>query len=227
MQIKTIPATRAVDWYKQAWALFSKDMVPWVMMVAVMGVGAFVLNIVPIIGQIIILLVMPALVGGLLLAARNAKAGQPVKLEQLWSVLQDASQRNQFLALGGIMFAAAVTVAIISAAFIGDSLLRGASMGLPGFGIGGMLFLLMVGGASFVFFNYTPALMLFRQQSLFDALKTCASVASTQIVPLLVFFLIYAVLAFVGSIPFGLGLLVVVPVTALAVYFSFEELFGE
>lgn len=227
MQLKAIPATRAVDWYKRAWELFSKDMLQWVLMVALILVGAIVLNILPIIGQIILLVLMPALVGGLLVAAREAHEGRPVKLEHLWSVLLDAKQRNQFIALGGIMFAAAVTIAIISAAFIGDSLLRGANVGLMGFGMGGMLFLLVVGFASFVFFNYTPALMLFRQQSLFDALKQCASVASTQVVPLLVLFLIYAVLAFIGSIPFGLGLLVVVPLTAIAIYLSFRELFAE
>ncbi len=225
MQTNNIPANRAVDWYKQAWGLFSKDMTTWVLMTLLLGVGAIVLNILPIIGQIILLVLMPSLIGGLLFAAKEASEGKPVKLEYLWSVLKSSSKRNEFLALGGIMFAVFVTIGIISAAFVGDSLLRGASSGLMGFGIGGMLFMLVVGFASFVLFNYTPALMLFRDMPLFDALKACAATASTQVVPLLVFFLIYAVISFIASIPFGLGLLVVIPLTSIAVYLSHKELF--
>lgn len=226
MQTNNIPMSRAVDWYKQGWAIFSKDMTNWVMMALLLGVGAIVLNVLPIIGQIILLVLMPSLIGGLQFAAQEACEGRPVKLEYLWSVLKSSSQRNQFLALGGIMFAAAITVGIISAAFVGDSLLRGASSGLMGFGFGGMLFMLIVGFISFVMFNYTVALMLFRNMSLFDALKSCAATASTQIAPLLVFFLLYAVAAAIASIPFGLGLLVVIPVTAIAVYVSHKELFA-
>ena len=69
MQIKSIPASRAVEWYKQGWAIFSKDMITWVLMALVMGVGGFLLNILPILGQIIMLVLMPALLGGLLYAA--------------------------------------------------------------------------------------------------------------------------------------------------------------
>lgn len=225
MQTKNIPASRALDWFKQGWSLFSQDMKTWVLMALIMGVGGLVLSILPIIGQIIMLVLMPALIGGLLFAAKQASMGNPIKVEYLWVVLTDTQKRNQFIALGGILFALTVTVAIISVVFVGDSLLRGATSGLGGFGVGGMIFMLVVGFASFVLFNYTPALMLFRQMSLFDALKTCASTASTQVVPLLVLFLIYAALGLVAAIPFGLGLLVLIPVTAGAVYASFEEIF--
>ncbi|MEB4590964.1 BPSS1780 family membrane protein [Candidatus Thiothrix sp. Deng01] len=226
MSVKNIPASRAVDWYKAGWGIFSKDMVTWVLMALIGGVGAIVLSVLPIIGQIILLLIMPALVAGMLYAAQQSKAGNPVKLEHLWSVLVNPQKRNQFLLLGGVMFAAAIVIAIISAAFIGDNLLRGATVGVGGFGVGGMAFMLLVGFASFIVFNYTPALMLFRGMPVMEALKTCVSTAVTQIAPLLVLFLIYAVLGIIGSIPFGLGLLVVMPVTVGAIYVSYEELFA-
>lgn len=227
MQVKTVPATRAVDWFKQGWAIFSKDMVNWVLMALVTGVGFLLLNFLPIIGQIAMCLLIPAVIGGFLYAAQQAANGAPVKLEYLWIVLQDAQKRNQFLALGGILFAAVVTVGIISVAFVGDSLLRGAITGLGGLGFGGMLFMLIVGFVFFVLFYYTTALMMFRNLPLFDALKACVSMASIQVVPLLVFFLIYAVLSFIASIPFGLGMLVLLPVFIAAIYASCADLCAE
>jgi uncharacterized membrane protein len=47
------------------------------------------------------------------------------------------------------------------------------------------------------------------------------------VVPLLVFFLIYAVLGFIASIPFGLGMLVLLPVVVAAIYVSCKELCAE
>lgn len=226
MQINTIPAGRALDWFKRGWAIFSKDMVTWVLMTLVMGVGAFILNFLPIIGQIVLCLIMPALLGGMLYAAQQADKGQPIKLEYLWMVLLDGQKRIPFIALGGILFGAVILVGVVSVAFVGDSLLRGANAGVLSFGLGGMLFMLIVGFSVFVLFNYTAALMMLRDMPLVDALKTCAGVASTQVVPLLVFFLLYAVLAFIASIPFGLGMLVLLPVTVAAVYTSYQELFA-
>jgi hypothetical protein len=124
MQINTIPAGRALDWFKQGWAIFSRDMVTWVLMTLVMGVGAFILNFLPIIGQIVLCLIMPALLGGMLYAAQQASKGQPIKLEYLWMVLLDGQKRIPFIALGGILFGAVILVGVVSVAFIGDSLLR-------------------------------------------------------------------------------------------------------
>ncbi len=227
MQVGNVSAARGVEWFKRGWTIFAKDMKNWVLMALVLGVGAFVLEILPIIGQIAMCVLMPALLGGMLYAAKQASSGAPVKLEYLWMLLTDAQKRNQFLALGGIVFAAVVTVGIISAAFVGDSLLRGASSGFFGIGFGGLLFLFIMGFVFFVLFSYTPALMIFRNLSLFDALQACAKTASTQVVPLLVFFLIYSILAVIASLPFGLGWLVLLPIMAGAVYTSYTELFTE
>ncbi len=226
MQTNNIPAERAVAWFKQGWEIFSKDMKTWLFMASIMGVGAIVINLLPIIGQMIMLLLMPALIGGMLYAAKQVKEGHPIKVDYLWWLLQDAHWRMPFLLLGGLLFAAAVIVAILSAAFVGDSLLRGATLGLAGFGMGGLIFMFIVGFSSFVVFNYTPALMLFKDLSLVDALKHCVSTAITQPLPLLLLFLIYAVLSFIAALPFGLGLLVLIPVTVGAVYVSYEEIFA-
>jgi uncharacterized membrane protein len=45
--------------------------------------------------------------------------------------------------------------------------------------------------------------------------------------PLLVFGLVYLVLAVVAAIPFGLGFLILFPVTICALYASYREVFGE
>lgn len=226
MQPKAIPANRPVDWYVQAWGIFKRDPAAWVVMVAIMLMGSLLLSLLPVIGMILLLLLMPGLVAGLLFAAREAVDGRAVKVEYLWRVLADGQQRGGFLLLGAVMFGAVISLAVISAPFVGDSLLRSATTGLPGFGVGGLLFLLAVGFASFAVFNYTPAVMLFRQQPVFEALKQCVSTVATYVIPVLIFFLLYAVGSSIASIPFGLGLLVFIPLTVIALYLSYRDMFG-
>ena len=48
-----------------------------------------------------------------------------------------------------------------------------------------------------------------------------------NVVPFLVFGVIYIVAAIVASIPFGLGWIVLVPVSLLTAYVSYEDVFGE
>ena len=55
-----------------------------------------------------------------------------------------------------------------------------------------------------------------------DGVKT----AFANLVPLIVFGVVYALLAIVAAIPFGLGFIVLVPVTLLAGYRAYRDLFG-
>lgn len=219
--------TQTMDWFKQGWGMFTKDAVTWILMALIVGVGLLLLNIIPVIGQIVMLVLLPALIGGLLYAAQQSHAGEKVKIEHLLAMLKHSQKRTPFLILGGLLFGAFVLIAILSAAFVGDSLLRGANSGFFSLGLGGLLFLLVVGFASFVMLYYTVALLVMRDMNVFEALSTCFNTVKAHWLALLFFFLAYSILAMIASIPFGLGMLVLLPVVVGAVWTSAEAMFAE
>lgn len=218
---------QTMDWFKQGWQMFLKDALTWVLMTLIVGVGLVVLNIIPVLGQIVMLVLLPALIGGLLYAAQQSHAGEKVKIAHLVAMLRHPQKRTPFLLLGGVLFGAFVLVAIISAAFVGDSLLRGANSGFFSLGLGGLLFLILVGFVSFVVLYYTSVLLVRDDLSVWDALARCMQAVKTNWAALLLLFLVYSVLAMIASIPFGLGMLVLLPVVIGAVWASADTVFSD
>ena len=74
-------------------------------------------------------------------------------------------------------------------------------------------------------FYGTPLVMLAGQNA-WPAAQDSVAACWINVLPLLVFGLVYMVLAVVAAIPFGLGFLVLGPVTVCAVYASYREIFG-
>jgi len=69
-------------------------------------------------------------------------------------------------------------------------------------------------------------LVMLGGQNAWPAAQDSVAACWINVLPLLVFGLIYLVLAVVAAIPLLLGFLVLGPVTVCAVYASYEEVFG-
>jgi uncharacterized membrane protein len=58
-----------------------------------------------------------------------------------------------------------------------------------------------------------------------EAVKTSFQAAMTNIVPFLLFLIIYVVLMFIASIPFFLGFIVLIPIVFCAMYCAYQGVF--
>jgi uncharacterized membrane protein len=67
---------------------------------------------------------------------------------------------------------------------------------------------------------------VFRGLPAIEALRESFTAVMKNAMPFLVFGLLYLVAAIVASIPVGLGWLVLVPVSLLAAYVSFKDVYG-
>ena len=75
---RSVDAGRSVEWFKAGWNLFLKNPGVWIAISVIMLVVVFVLSMVPVIGQIAVLVTLPIAGGGLVLFAMAAGfAGGP------------------------------------------------------------------------------------------------------------------------------------------------------
>jgi uncharacterized membrane protein len=94
----------------------------------------------------------------------------------------------------------------------------------------GMLVMLLVLAVSLLLgmaFWFAPALVVFKGTPPMDAMRASFAASLKNIVPFLIYGLIYIVAAIVASIPFGLGWLVLVPVLMLTAYTSYKDVFPQ
>lgn len=102
----------------------------------------------------------------------------------------------------------------------------GGMMAAAGTGLFGLLLAFVLGVAVSIAIWFAPALVVFHGLAPVDALKASIQASLKNIGPFLVYGLLYIVAAMVASIPFGLGWIVLVPLTLLSVYTSYQDVFG-
>ena len=224
MQGNSLPASRGWQWYKQGWSLFSKQKGNWILMTLLASVDFILLNVIPLIGSLAALLIFPGLIGGMLYSAQEVSSGKPIKLDYLWIVFKDPKKRSEFLKLGLVLIAGIFLAGILVGIFMGDKvegLNPNANLDV---GFGTLAFLFLLGLIGFIIFGYASALILFRSSSMTNALKESISLGTNQLLPIATLYLLYTLFSIIAAIPFGLGFLILWPVTIGAIYVSYQEL---
>jgi uncharacterized membrane protein len=234
---RSVPAGHALDWYREAWRLFKVSPGMWIGIWIVFLVCVVAISFLPFIGQFIVGVLTPTLVGGAMVAARNADREQRVALGDLF-----AGFRGNFatLLLIGLLqlvisLVVALVVGLVSAAYFGAMFgSQMADMAPEQFLNAGTIVPMMVMGIviAVVFTPVTNAVWLaaglaaLDGAGALDALRRAFSASFRNLLPLLLLVVLTMVFAIVATIPFGLGWLVLGPLVMCVVYAQYRDLFG-
>jgi uncharacterized membrane protein len=227
---RRVEAGSGLEWLKQGWQLFTKNPGMWIAIAVILLVIAVVLNFIPVVGSLALNFLMPVFAGGILLGCRSLSADGEFGIDTLFAGFK---QNTTNLILVGVFYlvgVVAITVIVFliggGAAITGGLMGRGPGVGMAvgGFIVAMLVFLaLMVPLLMAVWF--APALVVFRDVAPLEAMKTSFSACLKNIVPFIVYGVILFVLSIIALIPFGLGMLIMLPVTMGSVYASYAEIF--
>ena len=231
---RSLAADRGLAWWTEAWSLFMRNPLLWVALGVILVVGTIVVGMVPLLGALAVSLLMPVLIGGWLLAARKVEQGGTLEVADLLAGFQ-GERLTPLIVLGALLLAAMVAIGLV-AGVLGIGAMwglfaggmhssTGGMLAAVGTGLLGMAVAMLLFAAVSMALWFAPALVVFRQMPPIDAVKLSASAMLKNIVPFLVYGVIYIVAAIVASIPFGLGWIVLVPLALLSAYVSYREVF--
>jgi uncharacterized membrane protein len=231
-QARSVDAGRGLAWWTEAWPMFTKNAGMWIVLGLVMLVIYIVLAFIPFIGGVASALLAPVLVGGWLIAARKAEAGGALEVGDLFAGFKE--KVGPLVVIGAVLLGITIVAVLIfgllgfgAAVGMSGGVNTGAGVGaMMGIGFLGLLLTLVFGFLIAMAFWYAPALVVFRDVQPLDAMKASFSAGLKNIVPFLLYGLIYIVAAVIASIPFGLGWIVLVPLLMLTIYVSYKDLFA-
>lgn len=228
LTVKNVEPAQAIEWVKQGWLMFRANPLNWALLGLLFGCTVLVLSLLPFLGGLLLNLAVPVLIGGMLLAVKQAHTGEPIAIADATKVLKDVPVRNQLLMVGVIMLGASFAATILGKLLVGDIILMDNLTGMPSFNLNSsvLIFLLLISLGTGMLFTYAPALVVFKGMKALDAVKGSFQGAWTNALPFVVFALIYAVLTLLASIPLMLGFVVLIPVMVGAVYMSYKDIFG-
>ena len=227
---RTVEAGRGLEWLKQGWQLFTRNPGMWIAIAVILMAIVVALSLVPVVGTLAVNFLLPVFAGGILLGCRSLAAGGAFGIDALFAGFK---QNTTNLILVGVFYLVgvlAITVLVFlvggGAAVTGGMMGRGPGVGmaLGGFFLAMLLMLvLFVPLAMAVWF--APALVVFRNVAPLEAMKASFFACLKNLVPFLVYGVILFVLLMIAMIPFGLGMLIMLPVTMGSVYASYAEIF--
>ncbi len=236
MQVQSVDFGKGLTWYGDGWEIFKTNPGMWIVFIILLFVIAAVLALVPVLGPLLLSLIMPGLLGGILYSAREAAERREMDVNHLFVGFKEPKTRNALLVLGAVMVGASVIFMLIALILIGSSMGMAGMMNegrhdmmAAGLGVGMLLAMLLMSAIGLLLsmaFFYAVPLIMFTAAEPVAAMKSSFAACLANILPLLLFSVAYIVLAAVAVIPFGLGMLVLLPVTFGAVYASYRDVYA-
>jgi uncharacterized membrane protein len=237
MQPQSVDSARAVNWYGFGWRIFMANPGAWVAMMILIAVIMLVAQILPLVGPLALTLISPALAGGLMYSAKEAAEGRSIEIMHLFRGLTDERKRAPLLVLGAVLLGLSILAGIAAVIVIGSSVGIGAFSGATGethdavgaVGAGMLLTFLIAlifSLATFALQAFSIPLVMFNDVAPIEAIKSSLNASLRNVVPLIVFLVIYFALAIIASIPFFVGFLALGPVSVAALYASFRDIFA-
>lgn len=229
-------AGAGVDWIGEGWRLFAKAPLMWIVSLLVLFVLSIVANLVPAVGPFIFQIFNPAFAAGYVVACRSLETGGEFEIEHLFA----GFKRNlgNLVVVGLLFVAGGIALLLVFAAFAGFGIIMAFIAGNPndvlpavmasGISIAiGALVMLALMVPWLMAYWFAPALVMMHDMAPIAAMKASFFGCLRNIVAFLVYGFIMFVLLCVALIPFGLGLLVWLPVAIGSSYAAYRAIYTE
>lgn len=231
-EARSVAAERGLGWWTDAWALFMRSALLWVALALILFLCMAVVGMVPVLGGVAITLALPVFLGSWVLAAHKVHEGGTLEVADLFAAFK-GERLTPLLVIGALLLAATLVMFLV-AMVLGAGAVFGVAMGgarqsaaglmaAVGAGFAALVVCLVLGAIVTMALWFAPALVVFRNVPPVEALKQSATAVLKNWVAFLVFGLLYIVASIVATIPFGLGWLVLLPVSLLTAYVSYRD----
>jgi uncharacterized membrane protein len=227
------PASHGWDWIASAWDLFKRQPWLWIGMWLLLMLMSFGVALIPFLGNFITMLVWPVLMAGIAIGCRALEEGRELELGHLFAGFQQRT--GTLFAVGGLYLAGvmAITLAVMLVVGAGVFALMSGGEADPAMmaamgGIGLLLGVLIVMALMLPLVMaiwFAPALVVFHEMGAWDAMKMSFVSCLRNLLPFLLYGVIFFGLAIVATLPLLLGWLALGPVISITVYTSYRDIY--
>jgi uncharacterized membrane protein len=230
----SVSAGEGVAWIGAGWKLFARSPIMWIIALVILFIIAVVMNFIPILGTLAFQVLSPVFAAGLVVACRAIERGGEFELEHLF-----AGFKRNFgsLAVVGLIYVGVIIAFMLVFAIIFGFPMVGAFMsGNPEQAAAAMaenwmsmLLAMLVCAALFIpvlaAYWFAPPLVVMHGMAPVAAMKASLMGCLRNIIPMIVWSIVMGVIMMIAVIPFGLGMLVAVPLLITSSYAAYRAIF--
>jgi uncharacterized membrane protein len=233
---RTRPAGNGVKWISDGWPLFTKAPLMWILALVILIVLWIVMHLVPFIGWLAQQLLTPVFYGGLMVACRSLERGGEFEIEHLFVGFK--TQFVNLVVVGFIFLVGTVLLALVFAFFAGfgvlgamiagnaESMMTAVAGSVVAILLGTLVVLALLVPLLAAYW-FAPVLVIMHGLAPIEAMKASFGACLRNFIPFFLYGIVMLVLCLVAVIPFGLGLLVWIPLSFTSTYVSYRDIFTE
>ena len=230
LTIKQVPVGNAWVWIVNGFNLFKANPAMWIILLVIYLAIMIPISMLPVIGSVVSTLLAPVFAAGMMWGCQALIKNQDLEINHLF----EGFKRNtsQLIAIGGIYMVSLLFVAVIVVLALdkdtAELLVQGKDLSpeqADAMLMPIMIALLLIMPVLMAYW-FAPVLAGLHNLSAVEAMKLSFSACLKNMLPFLLYGLIFMVLLIVAIIPFGLGLLVVAPMMMTSLYSSYADVFG-
>lgn len=226
---RSLDAGRGWAWIASAFTLFMKQPGMWVLLFIIYFICCALLGMVPFLGGFANLLLLPAFGAGFMRACRVADDGGEVTVADLFHGFKNKTSNLMVVGMFGCLPLAVVFVGLLLVGGAGIfAALVGGTHALAALGLSAVLVMLMALAVSIPVYMalwFAAPLVLFDDFAPGKALKASFDACLRNVLAFTLYAIVLLVIFIAGTIPFGLGLMVAVPVALISVYTAYRDIF--
>jgi uncharacterized membrane protein len=226
---RKVPGSHGARWIGEGWRAFKARPLKWIGLGVLYVLVELLLSAVPLV-NVLSMIVTPLLLGGLMFACERFRTTGDVNIGDLFAGFQ---RKLGALALVGLLTLAIIAIGLVVLILLVGVGPFGQMMShqpdvAPAFSMGGIVGLLVYAvilSIAMAAAWFAPALVLLHDVKPVRAMRASFVAVCRNWLAGLVYLLLLALLLIVGAIPLLLGLLVVIPLSFLALYASYRDIF--
>ena len=232
------PMSHGWLWITQGFGHFKQNPIAWIITLVLWVVLSIGLSLVPFLGSLVVTLFSPVILAGFMLGCAAQDYGDDFEISHLFAGFSSSVGQ---LVLVGLLYLLGFMVIGVVMAVVGGGAMIGMMGGMDAMespdpdmissamGVGSVVLMILVAfGLSIplmMAYWFAPALIAMEGMSAISAMKLSFAGCLKNILPFLLYGLVVLLIFIIGSIPVGLGLLVVMPVITASVYTAYRDIY--
>ena len=233
MEIRQVYAKQGLQWILSGFYLFKKAPIPWFIVCFTFMLIALVMSLIPILGKFIFTLVSPVFLAGLMQGCKALEQGKPLEITHLFNAFKE--NPASLIAIGGFYLIGQILiiglVLLIGGSQMTDMMLYGKRvdeselMGVMSSFLTSSLIMLTLSIPLMMATWFAPLLVVFHNFPSVVAMKRSFFACLRNIIPFQVYGITLVILTIICLIPYGVGLVILIPVLFASIYVSYKDIF--
>lgn len=233
MESHQVNAKQGLQWILSGFYLFRKAPLAWMILCFTLLLIGRLMSLVPMLGMFIFVLISPAFQAGLMHGCKAQEQGKPLEMGHLFSAFR--TNAAPLITIGGVSLIGQILILglamLIGGSQMTDMMLYGKRvdeselMGVMSSFLTSSLIMLALSIPLMMATWFAPLLIVFHNLPPVAAMKRSFFACLRNLIPFQVYGITLIILTIICLMPYGVGLVILIPMLFTSIYVSYKDIF--